>query len=121
MTQGQVQDAITKQINSLYKELLGTGPKNVKTYVVEDMVIVRIDGRLLPIEQRLLEGKGGIKIVKDIRKALHEATTEKFSKIIEEISSKKVISSHSDVSTKTGEIVHVFILNQNLERELIKT
>ena len=118
MTKRQTQDVITKKVISLYKELLGTGPKNVKTYIVEDMVIVRVNGRLLPIEQILLEGKGGVDIVKDIRKALHEATTAKFSEVVESISNKKVISSHSDVSTKTGEIVNILILSENLEKEL---
>jgi uncharacterized protein YbcI len=118
MTKGQVQDAITKQANSLYKDLLGTGPKNLKTYIVEDMVIVRVNGKLLPFEQRLLEGKGGVEMVKDIRKALHEATTQKFSQGIENLTGKKVISSHSDVSTKTGEIVKIFILDKDLENEL---
>lgn len=119
MTKGQVQDAITKQANTLYKDLLGTGPKNLKTYIVEDMVIVRINGKLLPFEQRLLENKGGIEMVKDIRKALHEATTKNFSEGIEKITGKKVISSHSDVSTKSGEIIKVFILNENFEKELV--
>lgn len=121
MTKGQIQDSITKQAITLYKELLGTGPRNTRTYIVDDMVILRVDGKLLPIEQVLLGGKDGVEMVKDLRKALHERTTEQFSKIIERETGHKVISSHSDVSTKSGEIIKIFILEVCFEKEFKNT
>lgn len=119
-TKGQIQDSITKQAITLYKELLGTGPKNIRTYIIDDMVIIRSEGKLLPIEKILLEGRGGVEMVKDLRKVLHERTTEQFSKIIEKETERKVVSSHSDISTKSGEIVKIFILDISFEKELIK-
>lgn len=118
MTIGQITDTISKKVTKFYVEHLGVGPKETKIYIVEDMVIVRLKGKLLPIEQKLLEGKKGIELVKDLRKALHEITTVHLSEMITEITKHKVISSHCDISTKTGERVEIFVLDTDYESEL---
>lgn len=118
MTIGQITDTISKKVTKFYVEHLGVGPKETKIYIVEDMVIIRLKGKLLPIEQKLLEGKKGIELVKDLRKALHEITTVHLSKMITEITNHKVISSHCDISTKTGERVEIFVLDTDYESEL---
>ncbi len=120
LTKGQIEDKITKKTIAFYVENLKSGPKEAKTYIIEDLVIIRIKGNLFPIEERLLDDKNNINLVKDIRKALHEITTDKLGKVIEEITSHKVISSHSDVSTKTGEMVKIFVLEKNYEQEFEK-
>jgi len=40
------------------------GQKKRKYIYLEDMVIVRLKGKLLPIEEKLLEGEEGIGLVK---------------------------------------------------------
>ena|ERR1035437_1904082 len=117
---GQVEDKISKQVTKFYVDTLGHGPKETKIYIVEDMVIVRLKDRLLPVEKKLLEGKGGIGLVKNIREKLHEILTNDLSKIVSDITQRKVISSHSDISTKTGEMLEVFILDTCYETELDK-
>ncbi|NMB83822.1 DUF2294 domain-containing protein [Candidatus Roizmanbacteria bacterium] len=117
-TQGQVEDAITKMIVQFYVDNLKVGPKEAKTYILDDMVIVRLKGNLLPIEKKLLEGKDGIELVKNIRQALHEITTKHMMDIVTQMTGHKVISAHSDVSTKTGEMVKIFVLDENLEKKL---
>ena len=64
------------------------------------------------------QGKLSGEIVKDIRKRLHEILTQNLGDIVTSITKRKVISSHSDISTKSGEILEVFILDSNLEKEL---
>ncbi len=118
LTIGQIKDKISKEVTKFYVDTIGQGPEVTRIYIVEDMVIVRLKGKLLPIEEKLLEGKNGIEIVKDIRKKLHEVLTSNLSLIVEEITGQEVISSHSDISTKTGEMMEVFILKENYESEL---
>ena len=112
---GQTKDAISKEVTKFYAATLGHGPKETRTYIQEDMVIIRLKGELLPLEEKLLEDKKGVGLVKNIREVLHEIMTKNLSKIIEKITKQKVISSHSDISTKTGEILEVFILETNFE------
>ncbi len=119
-TKGQIEDIIAKRVVEFYVKALGTGPKESNVWIVDDMVIVRLKGKLLPIEEQLLVGAQGIELVKQIRKAFHEINTKQLNTIIEEITGHKVISTHSDISTKTGERFEAFILDTNYEAELTK-
>jgi uncharacterized protein YbcI len=115
---GQVKDNISKQVTKFYVDTIGHGPEETKIYILEDMVIVRLKGKLLPIEEKLLEGEDGVGLVKDIRKNLHAVLTTNLGLIVSNITGHKVISSHSDISTKTGEMLEVFILDSHYETEL---
>lgn len=117
-TKGQVEDAIVKRVIEFYVTTLGSGPREARAYVIEDMVIVRLKGKLLPIEEQLLAGNKGIELVKTIRKALHEINTKQLNDIIEEVTECKVLSTHSDISTKTGERFEAFILERNLQKKI---
>jgi len=117
LTPGQIADTIAKKATKFYQEALGVGPRETRVYIVEDMIIVRTKGRLLLIEQALIKNKQ-IELVKNIRQVFHEITTPKLGRMISEITSHKVISSHSDISTKTGERTEVFVLDTDYETEL---
>ena len=114
---GQIKDNISKQVTKFYVDTIGHGPEETRIYILEDMVIVRLKGKLLPIEEKLLEGEHGIDLVKDIREKLHQILTTHLGEIVSNITGHKVISSHSDISTKTGEMLEVFILDSNYETE----
>lgn len=119
-TKGQIEDVISKEMVKSYVKTFGIGPKAIKTYILEDMIIVRYQGSLLPFEKRLLEKDEGIHLIKNIRQTLHEISTWHIAPIIEKITKQKIISSHSDISTKTGERVKIFILDANYEMVLKK-
>lgn len=118
MTKGQVEDAITKKVVKFYFNTIGVGPEKAKTYIIEDMVIVRFKGHLLPIEQKLLHGNNGVELVKNIRQSIHELTIKESAHIISEITHQTVVSAHSDISTKSGEIIQIFILKNNYQEML---
>ena len=82
LTKGQIEDRISKDVSKFYLETLGVGPRESRCYIIEDMIIVRLKGKLLPIEQNILsmmDGKQAIELVKNIRKALHSITTKRLS------------------------------------------
>lgn len=118
---GQIKDQISKQVTKFYVDTIGHGPEETRIYILEDMVIVRLKGQLLPIEEKLLEGAHGVDLVKDIRKKLHEVLTTRLGEIVSNITNHNVVSSHSDISTKTGEMFEVFVLDSNYETELSLT
>lgn len=120
-TQGQIEDTISKQVTRFYVKTLGVGPSETRVYIIEDLVLIRLKGKLLPIEQKLLEYEGGVKLIKNIREILHEITISGLNNIIKEITHQNVISTHSDISTKTGEIVQIYVLDVNYEERLKET
>lgn len=119
-TKGQIEDMISKQVTKCYVKILGVGPRETQVYIVKDMIIVRLKGRLLPIEEKLLEYDKGISIIKNVREIIHELTAGELCDIIRKITDHKVVSSHSDISTKTGEILKAYILDNDYEEELKK-
>jgi uncharacterized protein YbcI len=120
MSKGQIEDQLSKELTRFYLKTLGVGPSQSRTYIIEDMIIIRLKSKLLPVEQKLLEGHRGVELVKDIRQALHENTVHGVVDLVNNITGSQVISSHSDISTKTGEIFQAYIVNENLEERLRK-
>jgi len=53
-TKGQIEAAISEAVTKFEKEYTGRGPSDVRTYVVEDMIVIRLKGLLLPVEERLI-------------------------------------------------------------------
>lgn len=116
-TRGQVEDTLSKAFVQFYVKKLGYGPKKAKAYIVDDMIIARLWGKLHPLEDFLLKDQKGIELVKDIRKKFQEATFKELNKIIKDTTGCDVTSYHSDTSTRTGERFEIFILDRNLENQ----
>lgn len=80
------------------------------------MIITRFKGVLTIEEKYLVSKNSGKKLVKQMRPLLRELYSEEHESIVEFISKCKVLSSHSDISTKTGERIEVFIVDKDLEK-----
>ncbi|MCC5801728.1 Na-translocating system protein MpsC family protein [Rossellomorea vietnamensis] len=102
----------------MQRELIGRGPQETRTYIVEDMVIARFKGVLTVEEKHLVEHDKGRVLVKQMRQVLREMYSQNIEEIVEQHTDCKVLSSHSDISTKTGERMEVFVLDKNLEKLL---
>lgn len=118
MTKGQIEDTITKKAIKYYFDTLGVGPTNARTYIIEDMIIIRMKGNLLPIEKKLLKNIKGVELVKNLRRSLHESTIDEMIEILKTITSQKITSAHRDVSTRSGEIIYIFTLDKNYQKFL---
>lgn len=115
MTKGQMEAGISEAIIKFEKEYMGRGPAETKTYIIKDMVLVRLKGVLTPAEKQLTKTAEGTHLVKRTRVELLEGARPLLEKIISEITDCEVKSLHTDISTKSDERMVVFILDQNLE------
>ena len=113
-TSGQLEAEIGNALIQFEKDFMGRGPKETRAYIVEDMVLVRLKGVLTPAEQQLAKNAAGTDLIKQIRSNLLEQAREILSETIEKITGCTVISLYTDISTKTGERVILFTLNENL-------
>ncbi|MED4256393.1 DUF2294 domain-containing protein [Priestia megaterium] len=98
------------------RELIGRGPQEAKTYIVEDMILLRFKGVLTVEEKHLVNHDIGKGLVKKMRQVLREMYSEDFKEIVEKHTGCKVLSSHSDTSTKTGERIEVFVMDKNIAK-----
>ena len=119
-TKGQLEADISAAITQFEKDHLGRGPKEARTFIIQDMVLIRLKGVLTPAEEKLAKDEGGAELIKQMRMRLIESSRPLLVQIIEGKVGAKVISVHTDISTHTGERVFVFGLDRNLESELKK-
>jgi uncharacterized protein YbcI len=115
VTKGQVEAAITAAITQFERETLGRGPKEARSFIVHDLVVVRLKGILSPGEQQLAREPGGIDLIKQMRTRLVESFQQELSQIVERETGVPVVSMHADISTRTGERVFVFALRDDLD------
>ncbi|HBF35821.1 MAG TPA: hypothetical protein DDW50_00695 [Firmicutes bacterium] len=114
VSKGQLEDSISKAMVQFEKEFLGRGPEEVKTFILGDLILVRLKGILSPAEQHLASNHEGKMLVKQVRIQLIEKSRVMLEEIIHNMTERSVVSLHTDISTTTGERIFVFILDQQL-------
>lgn len=114
-TKGQIEAEISDAMVKLQREQTGRGPNQAHTYIIEDMVIVRMQEVLTPAERQLTGNPHGQSLVKQFHQQMHEIARKALEQIIETHTGCRVVSIHNDVSTKSGEQIGIFVLDKNLE------
>lgn len=112
-TKGQLEAQICEAIIKFEKEFMGRGPEETKAYIMEDMVLVRLQKVLTQAELKLAGASGDKEkreLVKRLRIALLEQGRPLIEEALEKIVGVKVKSLHTDISTVTGERVILFTL-----------
>lgn len=112
-TKGQLEAEISDSIVRFELDYMGRGPEEARTYILEDLVIVRLRGVLTPAERRLAGADGTPRdrsLVKEMRRELIEKARPLLETIIEDVTGQAVRSLHTDISTRIGERIIVFSL-----------
>ncbi|OGX32900.1 MAG: hypothetical protein A3I43_02400 [Omnitrophica WOR_2 bacterium RIFCSPLOWO2_02_FULL_50_19] len=117
-TKGQIEAQISEAIIRFEKEYMGRGPTETKAYIIKDMVLVRLKGVLTPAEEQLAKSAEGADLIKKTRMQLLYGARALLEKTVSDITGCQTRSLHTDISTKTGERVIIFTLDQNLEDKL---
>ena len=115
---GEIEDDISKSMVQFEKEYMGRGPTEVKTHIFEDMIFVRLKGVLTRAEKQLTKGPDGIELIKKVRASLLETAQPLLYEVVKEITGLNVVTLHTDISTKSGERVIIFTMEEDLERKL---
>ncbi len=113
LTQREAEKQISQAIIRFEKDFMGRGPLNARTYIVDDMVLVRLKNVLTPAELKLAQSQlreRGRYLIKEMRQQLIEQGRPLLDIVIRDILKIGVVSLHTDISAKTGERVIVFSL-----------
>jgi len=108
---------ISQAVVKFERDYMGRGPTDTRTHLLRDMVIVRLKGILTPAEHQLVKVEG-VELLKQVRTKLLETGRQRLEKSIQEITGLPVVSMHSDLSTKTGERIVIFVLSEDIEERL---
>ena len=119
-TKGQTEAAISEALIQFEREYMGRGPEGAKTYILGDIILVRLMGILTPAEKNLAmieDSRHGRKLIKQVRNELLENARPQLDAIIQDVTGQKAKSLHTDISTATGERVILFTLESAPELE----
>lgn len=112
---GQVEAQISEAVTELERAQVGTEPKEVKSYIIEDIVVIELKDVLTPIEQELTKHPEGVELVKRCRACLLERAQNIFKEIIHNLLNVEIISFYTDISPENNKSSIVFTLSENVE------
>ena len=116
-TRGQLEAEISRLLIQFEKEHLGRGPEAARTHVFEDVIFVRLSGVLTGAEKRLATDQDGARLVKEMRMRLMESSRDALERLVAEIAGCAVVTLHTDLSTRTGEEIVVFVMAEDLTQK----
>ena len=114
-SQGEMEAAICEGISRFEQDYMGRGPKDIQAHLIDDLLVVRLQGVLTAAEQHLvktLPPEKGRDLLKQVRTQLIETARAVLEAMIEKVTSSKVASLHHDISTVTGEEIVIFTLSE---------
>ena len=120
MTKGQTEAKISEAVSKFEIEYMGRGPKQIRTLIIEDLIIIKLKGFLSQSEQKLAENSQGVELLKKVRAVLFEKSRDYLISLIQDVVDVEIISTHSDVSTKTGEKIIVITTAEDIEARFSK-
>src|SRR5438128_3601937 len=98
-TQGELEAAICEALTRFEQEYMGRGPKDIRTHLLGDLLVVRLQGVLTAAEQQLaksLSAEKGRDLLKQVRTHLVETARPVMEAMVQEITGVEVISMHHD-------------------------
>jgi uncharacterized protein YbcI len=112
-TKGEIESEICEALIKFEREYMGRGPEEARSYIIDDLVIVRLRGVLTPAEKQLVKSEAaghGRNLIKQVRMELIEKARPLLEVLIKDITGQHIKSLHTDISTVTGERIIVFSL-----------
>lgn len=114
-TQGEIEAAICDGMSRFEQEYMGRGPKDIHAFLLNELLVVRLQGVLTAAEQHLvksLPSDKGRDLMKQVRRQLIETARPLMEALVQDVTGVKVLSLHHDISTMTGEELVVFTLTE---------
>jgi uncharacterized protein YbcI len=139
-SQGEIEAAVCDGISRFQQEFLGRGPRDIHSYLIGSLLVVRLQGVLTPAERQLIapradasaedgpaadiradradgcpattENGNGRALLKQVRTHMVATGRPRLESIVESAVGVKLVSVHHDISTITGEEVLVFSLEE---------
>lgn len=115
-TQGEIEAAICDGTTRFEREYMGRGPKDIRAYLIDDLLVVRLKGVLTAAEKHLVTTQPADKgrdLLKQVRIQLIEAARSVLEAMVFAVTDVKVITLHHDISTLTGEEIVIFTLAES--------
>ena len=116
-TKNEIERAIRNAIIKFEQEFMGRGPDDVKTFVVRDLVVIRLKGVLTPAERQLAKTAEGVDMVKRLRQNLIALGRDKLCEQVSTSTGARTLALFTDIDVQIGERVLVFTVDRDIQGE----
>lgn len=111
--------SLKREFTRIYKTMFGKGPDHTTVKIVDDMVVMKIEGALTPIEQNLIHTDGGDLLVRQIRDKMVLDQQSDYVKVVEELLCIKV-DNLSYTFNSDGQAMYLFmVLHDNVKQNQV--
>ena len=114
-SEGDTLAAVSNSIASVLHECYGRGPESVKSYFLDDYLLVVMRGGLTTVEKTLL-GAGRGELVREVRQAFQTEMAESFKGRVTEITGRAVVGYQSQIILDPVTLLEFFILEPDDRR-----
>ena len=115
-SKGEIEAAICEEISSFEHDYMGRDPTDIRVYLLDDLLLIRLRGVLAPAEQNLVKScpaEQGWNLLKQERSHLIETARPVMEAIVKNVTGVKVVTMFHDIDMITGEKVILFTLAQS--------
>ncbi len=113
MTRAEIEATVFDGVIHFAQQYMGRRPVHVCTFLLGDLLVVRLQGVLASAERQLvtsMPSEKGRDLLKRVRTQLVETARPVLETLVQNVTGVEVVSLHHDLSTSTGEEVIVFTL-----------
>jgi len=103
---------ISREMVEKQKHRWGRGPKNVKSYMFDDLVLIVMRGGLTVAEQTMLDF-GQHDLVRRFRQTFENEMVAELSAMIEPLTGRRVLTSQSQIMFDPHVVVEIFVLDHS--------
>jgi uncharacterized protein YbcI len=107
----QVSDTIARALTRWMKGQVGRGPEDVKVYLVDDMILVRLAKCLTPGEAQVATSGDGRHAVGEFRKTLIRMWQPRLERLVYETLGAQAIRLYVDLDTTADELILIMVLD----------
>jgi uncharacterized protein YbcI len=108
-SEGELLADVSNAIVGVFAECYGRGPTKAKSYLFDDYLITVLDDLLTTVELTLVEN-GREHLVREVRLTFQEAIADRFKGAVTEVTGRKVLTYHSQVTFHPSRGFEIFVL-----------
>jgi uncharacterized protein YbcI len=113
--EGELLADVSNAIVGIFVDCYGRGPTKAKSYMFDDYLITVLDDLLTTVESTLVEN-GKEHLVREVRLTFQESVADRFKDAVTEITGRKVLTYHSQVTFHPARGFEIFVLEPEDEK-----
>jgi uncharacterized protein YbcI len=107
---GRLLAEITNRIVAFMREHYGRGPIKAKTYVLDNLIVCVLSDGFTAIERTMMEGGESDRVL-EIRRDFQRLMKKRYSRMIEELTGRKVLAFLSQAHVEPDLTIEMFLMD----------